>query len=784
MTPRIEFFRGFVLFCPFMPHFSLQSAKTPLYLFIALLTVHSASAQDKMLNGAKKSYASKSYAKVVKMADKALDNDKTQAEWWYLKSASEFQLSKIPKYQGSKENYDKECIKSAIKARHYDPNREVYPEYEEVMLLIVDKNNKEAMSNYAQNRFAKAVQMYKNSYDLTGDTIALGMLGLSYWGDKKEMDAIRILRQVTWWNYGAKLAGWGESTYLREPFEIMSSYFLANREKDSAFMYTEMGLSIYNKNRILLANEKTLLREMMIRTSREGMGDAYIALVNKGLNYFPGDTFFLYQQNYYYLTSIMDATQTRPNDNAEGKMDDFYTAKNKLVAAGIKNGADEFLISDSVQFAFHCLDYFLRTNTKKTAPFCFKRWYIMYNKLPEYNEKLAESLLKSPPDKISKRMVGMLYEDAIEEYPWNKNFKKYRLAFFNSWMKKPHKKGELSNLLEMNEEVIADYPADKTLKTALQANLIKILDSSLADGRMYESWKYYYRLQSDFPTTKGLENVQKKLAIMDFEKRYSETRIYYTSDKNKKIANTGWDGESAFCRPGRMPDSTLYKVLHRINYFRQNAGIVLPMNLSHERVQKCQEAAVMYSGKGIFTREPTPETHQCYTEGAKEAALFSQAILEGNPAQCVTIFMNDSKSDELVNRRSILNPEALDMGFGSAENNSVFWLLDISGAPDSAYYKTHFVAWPPPGYSPAMLFFSKWSFSMAANLSGSIITIKDKNGNDILFGATTKPIPGMILQTMVIETGIDPKKVKAGDFYDFTIELPDKRVFKYRINLF
>lgn len=740
--------------------------------------------QDKYVLSARKSLEQHSYKKVIKLAERALDKDKTQAEWWYLKSSAEYELSLIPKYQGGKVNYEKNCIKSAVKAMGYDPNKEIYPEYSERMVQIALRNNKEAMANYAKGSWAKAIQLYKISYDLTGDTIALGMLGLSYWGDKKEMDAMHLLRQVTRMNYGAKLAGWGDPTFIREPFEILSTYFLEKKMYDSALYYTEMGLEIYFMSRVLLANEMDLLKNRLIQISRSGLTEEFISVVNKGLHYYPGDSFFLYEQNYYFLTVLNNATRSKPYDSADEKFYAFYKAKKSLVDAGINNPSDEFLISDSTAFAFKCLDYFLRTNTKYTAPYFFKKWYVMFNKLPEYDVKLAESLLKNPPDKISRRMVVMLFEDAEREYPWNKNFKKYRLTYFNNWMKKPKRKGELVNLLEMNEAVIKDYPADKTLKSALQTNLIMIFDSTLQDGNMYKSWRYYNKLKEEFPTTKNLDSLQKKLAMADFNARYSDTRIHYFNEKGKKTPNLGWDGNSAMCQAGNLPDSTLQKVLHRINYFRQNSGIILPMNLSYDRTQKCQEAAVMYSGKGIFSREPTDATHRCFTDNAKIAAKVAQAILEPNPAQCITVFMADKKSEELVNRLSILNPEGLDVGFGCAENNCVFWLLDVDGAPDSLYYRTHFVAWPPPGYSPAMLFFNKWNFSMAADLRDAMVTIKDKKGEFVVFGATRKPLPGMLLETLIIETNLDPKKAKPGDYYDVLIELKDKRKFNYRINLF
>jgi len=755
-----------------------------LLVSIMLYGVTTVFAQDKQILSARKSLASKSYSKVLSAAKKGIDKDKTAAEWYYLKACAEYELSLNPKYQGDKYSYDKDAVKSAVKARQHDKENNYYADYEATMQKIVDRNNREAMANFAKNSWAKAIQMYKNSYDLTGDTIAFGMLGMSYWGDHKEMDALRILREVTRWNYGAKSEGWGDGTFIREPFEIMSNYFLGKNQIDSALFYTEMGLSVYPKNRVLSYNESSILKSFLIEMGRYELTTDFIALVDRGLTFFPSDSFFLRQQNYYYLTQLMGITQTRPYDGADSLMDAFYAAKNTEVKSGIKNGYDEFLIADYNLFLFKCLDYYLRTNTKNTVPFCFKKLFVRVNNVPEWTEKIAESFLKNPADSVSRRLISMMYTDALGEFPWNKNFKKYRLAYFNNWMKKPRHRGELSNLLEMNDAVIADFPLDKTLKPMLQKNLISITDSSISEEKMYDCWTYFNRLRNEFPQTTQLDYLQQKLVKTDFQKRYSETRIYYTTVKNKKYANTGWNGEGASCRAGRLPDSTLYRVLHRVNYYRQNAGIQLPMNLSHERVQKCQEAAVMFYGKPMFTREPTRETHLCYTDGAKEAVAVAQGIRESNPAQCVTIFMDDSKSAELVNRRSILNPEALDMGFGSAEDNSVFWLLDLGGAPDSAYYKTHFVAWPPAGYCPKMLVFEKWSFSMAANLTDAKVTITDKNGESPSYGVTYDPIPGMLLNTLVMTLEIDTKKLTDKDFFNVTVELADKRKFTYKVTLF
>lgn len=741
-------------------------------------------AQDPAMNSAKKAFNGKQYPKVVKMAESALKKDKTQAEWYYLKAAAEYVMSHMSKYQGGSVNYFKEAVKDAVKGREKDPEGNLVGEYLEYFEKIVDENNKEAMANYNRKSYAKAVQGYKNSYDLTGDTTALAWLGMSYYMDHKLPEALPLLKEVTVMNYYAYLDGSGEGTYVREPFEVLSNFYLDKNQADTSRYYTEMGLKVFPMNRVLLANEKSMLKGQLIGLARMGaINSKYKEVVNSGLKFFPADTFFRIQQNYYYLTKLMQATQAKPYDSADALTDEFYKGKKSAIDAGIVNGADEFLIKDYNKFNFQLLDYFLRTNTDRTAPFFFRKWYAMQFKYAEFDEKLSESLLKSPPDSVSHRLISMLFNDVLEDYPWNKKIKQYRLDYFNKWVKKKVHRGELESLIAMNDALIKDFPLDKTLKPTLQNLLVRQTDSSIRHRELYDAWAGYYRIKADFPAY-NTDALQKNLAMTDFQERYSATRVYYKTVAGKKIANTGWDGNSKDCNSGHMPDSTLYNVINRINYYRQNAGIVLPMDLNRQKSRKCQEAATMYAPKGIFTREPTEATHTCYTKGAAEAAQVAQCILESNPAQCVTIFMNDNKSEELINRRAILNPEGLEAGFGSAENCSVFWLLDLSGAPDSAWYQTHFVAWPPPGYSPKMLLFNKWSFSIADDLTDAKVTMKNKAGEDVSVVVTQFPIAGMLLNTLVMSPYINPKLIAADEVFEVTVELKNKKKYSYKVMLF
>lgn len=761
---------------------TLMLKKTFLLMLLAA-AVSMAMAQDKNLDKAKKMLQDKQWAKARSAAEKALAKDKNNTEWWYLKASAEYEMSRMEKYRGGKVNYFREAVKSAVKARQKDETGAFYDDYASWMKEITVLNNKEAMASYAQASYARAIQMYRNSFLLTGDTIAYGMLGLSYIRDRQEREGIKILKTVAVWNYGAYSTSTCPGTYMREPFEVLSQYYIDKGYPDSARTYTEMGLTVYPLNNVLKANVRSLLEFDLDEAAAQGYNANYIEVVNRALSYFPADTQFLYAQNYYYLQRLGNLTRSKPWDEADLLLGEFYNMKKQAVAAGVVNATDIFLIKDSAAFMFQLLDYFLRRNNQKAIAFCFKKWYPVQTRIPAVTEATMESLLKSPPDNISKRLIAILFADAREDYPKNKKITQYRSDYFNKWVSKPARQAELFLQLDMCDALILDFPADKKLPAHKLRLLQACTDSSIADGNMYTSWRYYQRLAAEFPGAPGLDKTLKRLSERDFQERYAGTRIQYMTVKGVKTANTGWNGNSLVCDAGSLPDSTLYKVIDRINYFRQNAGVRTPMSLSLDRVKKCQEAASMFAPKGIFSREPTPETHECYTVGAHEAAANAQCILEPNPAQCVTIFMDDKKSDEMINRRAILNPGSQYAGFGSAENNSVFWLLDLAPSTDSAWYKTHFVAWPGR-YAPRMLTMQKWTFSMDASLREADIKVTDETGADVPVNKSWQPADQMNLETLIFKPSADLSKKAAGTTWTVKVTLKNKKAYTYQVSTF
>jgi hypothetical protein len=752
---------------------------------IALLTLQMLllTAAVAQIEKAKKYLELKSWAKAQGMAAKAVEKDKNAAEWWYIKASAEYEMSQMDKYRGGKVNYLKECTKSAIRARQKDEPGKYLSEYEVWMKGITIQNNKEAMAAFAKSSYARSIQMYRNSYLLTGDTIAYGMLGLSYIKDKQDREGIKIMKSVANWNFDAWSAGNCPGSYVREAFEELSNYYIAKGNADSAREYTEMGLQVFPLNLLLKKNARLLLANEIDNKAELGYNADYIEAVNRALGYFPADTQFLYAQNFYFLRRIGNLSSAKPWTEATATVSEFYKLKSRAVAAGAVNPTDQFLIRDSAAFLFKLLDYFLRRNNSATIAFCFRQWYPVQMKLATMDEGVYENLLKSPPENISRKLISILFNDAREDFPKNKKIIQYRLDYFNRWTSKPVRRAELYLQQEMCDQLVADFPADKKLKTTLQQLLWNCTDSAIAEGTMYSAWKHFNRLSDEYPSTAKLNDLHLRLAKADFKNRYFETRIGYSTSKGVKTPNTGWDGNSKTCDPGSLPDSTLYKVLDRVNYFRQNAGIKAAMVLNIEQTEKAQAAATMFAPKGIFTREPKPETHACYTREAAEAALHSQAILEPNPAQCVTIFIDDKKSDEMINRRAILNPAGRQMGVGCAENNSVFWLLDLRPNPDSTYYKSHFVAWPGK-FCSKMLVMDKWTFSLDADLKDATVGITDETGAKVDATVTLQAAPQLKLQTLVIKPAQDLGTKTAGTTWKVKVTLKNKKVYDYQVTTF
>ncbi|MFM1792379.1 MAG: hypothetical protein RLZZ252_733 [Bacteroidota bacterium] len=689
-------------------------------------------AQSKYVMRAREAYQAKKWSAAQKIAAKGLEKQRDDYELYYIKAIAEFQMSEMSKYSKGDVNYAKDAVKSAVKARKYDDKNIFYATYVEAMKPIVLYNNQQALANYAQKKYSQAVQMYRNSYDLTGDTVAFGMMGYSQYLKGDEADAVRTMRTVAQWNFGANSKGLHPQSYVRESFEVLTDYYLKKQQGDSAIYYCEMGLEVFSKNIKLLAWEKQMISTALSKTKEKtGLSSIYNNLLEKGLYYFPSDSFFLHQQNAYFLNRIGRACYEKNFADAEIFHLDFYSRKQDLISRKSVNKSDPFLLVDSIGFAARGLEYFLGKNDPTATLFYFKKWYCQYYKIPVFGEKQLESILSTPPQQLSRRLVGMLMDEAISKYPKNKLFRQHRLNIYNDWTKKPIPYYEWERILRFSDSVIKDFPKNALLKQDRTKLYGRAVDSCVKSGKMELAWKIYYQWQDKgISLPKDLVSYQEKIAMADFELRFKGSKISaipVKGSKTKKIVATGWTGNVKDCEAGTLPDSTLIKVANRLNYFRQNSGALLALSVDPFKVKGCLEASLVYSNKGVFTQTLKPETHACYTDLAAMTAELGMAVMEPNPAQSATALMADKGSTGMLTRRMIIHPAFNDFGVGCTENNSVFWIADNEKPViDSGYWKTHSLSWPAAGASPAMLVFDVWSYSSLQDFSGATVTLKSE----------------------------------------------------------
>lgn len=192
-----------------------------------------------------------------------------------------------------------------------------------------------------------------------------------------------------------------------------------------------------------------------------------------------------------------------------------------------------------------------------------------------------------------------------------------------------------------------------------------------------------------------------------------------------------WTGNHANCDPGETSTAFRNAVLLRINYFRAMAGVPGTIQLSEEYNRKAQQAALMMSVNGQLSHNPPP-SWLCYTAEGAEAAGSSNLYLGVNGPTAITGYIQDPGSGNypVGHRRWILYPQTRSMGTGdipgsgSYWSSNALWVFDENMWGPRPYTREEYVAWPPPGYIPYQVVFSRWSFAYAgADFSQASVTM-------------------------------------------------------------
>jgi len=260
-----------------------------------------------------------------------------------------------------------------------------------------------------------------------------------------------------------------------------------------------------------------------------------------------------------------------------------------------------------------------------------------------------------------------------------------------------------------------------------------------------------------------------------------------------------WSGSHESCDPGTTNPDFQGAVLRRINYFRGMAGVPDGIVFSEESNLKAQAAALLMSVNEALDHDP-PETWTCYSALADEGAGSSNLYLGINGWEAITGYMQDAGTfnDAVGHRRWILYPQTQVMGSGDipatddyfASNALVVFDEYLSAPrPDT---RDSFVAWPPPGYIPYPVVFTRWSFSYPdADFSQASVSMYREDHSLAIIQAMPVYDYGentIVWQIVGMNTGVDWPRPDEDTSY--TIDITDVLLegqphdFSYQVILF
>ncbi|HKJ90849.1 MAG TPA: CAP domain-containing protein, partial [Oceanipulchritudo sp.] len=184
-----------------------------------------------------------------------------------------------------------------------------------------------------------------------------------------------------------------------------------------------------------------------------------------------------------------------------------------------------------------------------------------------------------------------------------------------------------------------------------------------------------------------------------------------------------WTGTYSLGNAGTIAPAWQEETRRRVNFFRSMAGIPGEIEFDQSLSAQAQEAALMMSAAKQLSHTPGPNWPM-YTENGARAAQFSNLALGTsgpNGPDAVDGYIIDPGpfNTAVGHRRWILFPYDTPMGNGDVPHDSsgaysaanALWVIPQSlGSPLET--RDPFVAWPPRGFVPAPLVYSRWSFSL------------------------------------------------------------------------
>lgn len=214
-----------------------------------------------------------------------------------------------------------------------------------------------------------------------------------------------------------------------------------------------------------------------------------------------------------------------------------------------------------------------------------------------------------------------------------------------------------------------------------------------------------------------------RLAAKELYEDYYLTSVSATED-------VPWTGDEPSCNAGSVPEGTKEKIFMRLAYFRKAVGLNNEISENATKSEKAQKSALMMHANGTLDHSP-PNSWKCFSDDGKEGAGNSLLAMARN-APAIDAYIRDQGSNNgpVGHRRWLLWPRLQEIGIGNTERANAIWVLGNAGtSPEDA---PEFIAWPPEGYIPNNLVYSRWSFSIRnADFTATKVSMEDEDGNSV-----------------------------------------------------
>ena len=746
-----------------------------LLLFLGFIQPTAWAQNEKIVKKAESKLSEKNYSKALLLSEKALKTQSKDPRALMVKSQALYYLYKDPSTAKKYSNGLKESLRAAEKAVSSEQGVTVKAVYASFLNLLILENNKEGNSAFNLERYPKATQHFKLSLDFNpNDTAALFKLGECYWNTNNKLKALYYFKKVAQWNLSAFSDSVSLQTMEFKSFRYLAQHYMNEKEWDSASMYLQMGLEISPNDYTLKGHKYGLYR---VKSQDMPPSFDYLNYVNKALEEYPQDSFFRFKQNSLYIFLFKQSLKENNTKQADSLLGLFVLDK---IGRKVSYKKYDFFEGNSPEAVFANLrDYASGYYHKDIFNWIFPKWVSESLKKDQLQEADFVSAATSLMDANHKASAVLALQFVYL------NFKSTRVE---EVLKLWHSSKKMNMLaLDYATEIakgIYQGSKGKVDKAVLYKNIKSdFVDSLATNNFMFRALTILSELEKEFPSDKVKWETQyrKKIAELDFYYNYYQTRMVLPNSKDSSALVFEHTMEYKNCEVGTIENPIYEALVNRINYFRRNSGVQKPVYFVNDLNLRCQHAALIFESNKNMTHKVV-DGLRCYTSLGQEGAAQSLLIKTTTPAMAVTAIMGD-KHPSQGNRRWLQFPYTMNMGYGGGNTSQVFWIMDQGASADSNYYKSNFVAWPNKGYTPSILAFEKWTFSLLADLEGAKVSVKDEKGKEIPL-VIEKSELGYGLPTLVFTPQFNEGKPNLLSTYKVNIQLKDKKVYTYELRFF